>query len=95
MNVTADTVQPMGPQLVIHGLLTIDTLNEKYVIWSPDTSDIRRMPKPTHRSASEHATGQGTEVRSEVVYYIGGNHKNDFKLCTKIPNLKTSAKILN
>ena len=27
MDVTAETVQPMGPQLIIHGLLTIDTLN--------------------------------------------------------------------
>ena len=62
MDVATDTVQPMGPQLVIHELLTIDTLNEKIGIWIPVTSAIRRTLNTTHGSVYGDVVGQGTEV---------------------------------
>ena len=35
MDVAAETIQPMGPQLVTHGLLTIDTLKKFLISVSP------------------------------------------------------------
>ena len=54
MNVSADTAQPVGPQLVRHGLLTIDTLNENTLIYIHVTSEIRKTPNTIRGSASEH-----------------------------------------
>ena len=61
-DVTDETVQPMGPQLVRHGLPNIDTLNENSGIWIPATSDIGRTPITTHGSTSGNIEGQGTVV---------------------------------
>ena len=62
MDVTAETVHPMGTQLVSHGLTTIDTLNENARIWSPVTSAIIRTPNNTHVSVSRHVLRQGIVV---------------------------------
>ena len=62
MNVAAESVQTMVPQIVSHGLLTIDILNENYGIWIPDTSDTRKTPDTNHGRASENVVGKGTSV---------------------------------
>ena len=62
MYAVAETIQTMGPQLVSHGLPTIDTLNEKSGIWIPTTSAIRRITNTTHGRASEHVLRKGTLV---------------------------------
>ena len=89
MDFAAETVQPMGPQLVSHGILKIDTLNENSGIWSPATT-----PNTTHGSAFRNVLRQGTVV-GEAVGKIGRKTtKLILKVRTKIPNFKTSAKIL-
>ena len=57
MDIAADTVQTMGPQLVKHGLPTIDTLNENSGIWGPTNSATIIMRNTNHGSASEHVLG--------------------------------------
>ena len=78
MDVTAETVQPMVPQLVSHGIPIIDTLNENSGIWSPDTSAIIRTPNTTHGSTSENVAGQGTAAVAAVGYYGEENNKTYF-----------------
>ena len=80
MEVAEETVQPMGPKLVSHGLPTIDTFKENSGIWNPATSSIRRTPNNTHGSASEHVVGQGTAVGAAVVDYREENYKTDFDI---------------
>ena len=48
MDVAAENVQPMGPQLVSRALPTIYTFNENSGIGSPDTSAIISEPNNTH-----------------------------------------------
>ena len=93
MDITADTIQPMGPQLVSHGLLTIDTLKEKYWIWIPTTSAIIRTQNTTHDSASGHAVGQRTVVGEAVGKYREENNKTFIEIAKKIRNFKASAKM--
>ena len=63
----AETVQPMGPKLVSHGLLTIDTLNEKYGIWIPTTvPSEEHQILTTHGRASGNVVGQLRVVGEEV-----------------------------
>ena len=73
MEIAAETVQPTRSQLVIHGLLTIDTLNGNDVIWCLATSAIGRTPNNTNGSASRHDVGEGTVVVEEM-----GNYKTGF-----------------
>ena len=68
----------MGPQLVSHGIPTIDTLNENSGIWSPATSSIRKTPNPTHESAYDYIVSKGIVVVSSVGDYGGDNYKTDF-----------------
>ena len=65
MNVATESVQPMGPQFVRHGIPTINTLDENDEIWRP-TNRIRRTTNITCDSASEHYVGQGTAVGDAV-----------------------------
>ena len=69
MDVAADAVQPMGVKPVIHGIPTIDTLNKKYGIWRPTTSDISSTHNTTHGSAPGHVVGQGTVLEETVGNY--------------------------
>ena len=78
MYVVADTVQPMVPQLVSHGIPTIYTRNENSGIWIPSTSDIRRNPDTTHWSAIGHVVGQVTVFVESVGDYIEENYKKYF-----------------
>ena len=89
MGVTDENFQPMGPQLIIHGIPTIDTLNEKSGICSPATSAIVSMPNNTHGGVFVNVVGQGTVLEEAV-----GNYKTDFEIVPKIPNFKSSTKIL-
>ena len=75
MDVADETVQPMGPQLVIHGPLTIGTFNEGAGIWRPTTSAIRRTPNTTNGSAAGRVVGQGTVIVEAV-----GNYTTDFEI---------------
>ena len=78
MNVAAEAAQPTGPQIVIHGLLTIATLNEKSGSWSPATGDITRTPNTTHGSDSENIVRKGTSVGASGGDYKGENYETDF-----------------
>ena len=62
VGVALETVQPMVPQLVRHNIPTIDILNEKSGLWSPDTVSIRGTPNTTRGSSYEHAVVQVTAV---------------------------------
>ena len=62
MDVVSETVQPMVPQLVIHGLPTINTLNKNNGIFIPAISAIGRTMNTTHGSATGNDVGQGTLV---------------------------------
>ena len=95
MNVVAEIVQPMRPELVSHGIQTIDTLNENDGILIPATSIIRRTPNTTHGKASEHGLGQVTLVGESVGDYKEENYKLILKLRTKIPNFKAIVKIFS
>ena len=77
----------MGPQLVSHGLPTIDTLNENAGVCVPATSVIRRTPNTTHRSAHWHVVGQITEVGLAVGDYREENYKTYFGIAHKNSNL--------
>ena len=50
MNIVAETIQPMVPQTISHGLLNIDIFNENDGIWSPATSSTRKTTNTTHGS---------------------------------------------
>ena len=78
MNITTDSVQHMGPQLVIHGLPTIDTLDENAGIWIPATRIIR-TPNITHERASEYDVGQVTSVVDSVGDFREVHYKTDFR----------------
>ena len=65
MNFAEETGQTVAPQFLIHGIPTIDTLDENCGIRSP-TTIIRRMLNITYLSMSEHAVGQETAVRDAV-----------------------------
>ena len=89
MNITAEAVRPMVPQLVSHMTYNIDTLNEKYGIGIPATSDIRRMSNTTHGRASGCVVGKGTVVVEAVV-----NYKNDFEIACKYSKLQSKQKTI-
>ena len=97
MNFSAETIQPMGPQLVSHGILTIDTLNGSYGIWIPDTSDIIRTINTCHGSASGNVVGQRTVIGEAMGCYRKENYKKyfeiarqDYQLQSKRKNIETS-----
>ena len=73
MDVADETVQPMRPRLFIHGLLTIDKLDENTRIWIPANSSSTRTPNTFHGRAS------GYVVRKvPVVVEALGKYKTDF-----------------
>ena len=80
MEITAETFQPMGPQLISHGIPTIDTLYENSGIWSPTTSSVIRTPNTNHGSEPGYVLGQGTVVVSELGNYREKNYKNGFEI---------------
>ena len=92
MDVAAETVQLMGPHLVIHGLTTIDTLNESAGTWIPANSVIRRTPYNTHGIACGNFVGQGTVVVEAVRNYIEENYKTDFEIARKNSKLQSKRK---
>ena len=93
IGVAADTVNPVAPTFVRHGLPNIYTLDENCGIWILATR-IRRRPNITHRSPSEHNVGEGTKFGEAFAYYIRKNIRLILKFGTKIPNFKAIAKIL-
>ena len=91
INGVAESVQYMGPQFMIHGLPTIDTLDEKFGIWSPATI-ITRTPNITHGSSSENYVGQGIEVGYAVGDYREENNKIYFEIWNKNSKLQSKPK---
>ena len=88
MEVAAETVQPIWPQIVIYGLPTIDTLNENSGIYSPTTSAIRRTPNNTHESVSGHFLCQGRVVVEAMGKHREENYKTDFEIAHKNSKLQ-------
>ena len=80
MDVVVETFQPMGPQIISHGLSTIDILNENTGICSPATSSITRTPNTTHGRASEYVVRKLTVVVSSVGDYREENYKTYFEI---------------
>ena len=87
IDVTADNIQPMGPQLISHGLPNIGTINKNARIWIPPTIATRMKPNTTHESASVHAVGQGTLVGEAM-----GNYKIDYEIVRKKYKLQSERK---
>ena len=94
MDVAAETVQPIQPQIVSHGLPTIDASNENSRIWSPTTSEIRGTPNNTHESASGNVLFQERVVVESMGNIERKTTKLILKLRTKTPNFKEIAIIL-
>ena len=87
MEVAADTLKTMVPQLVSHGLPTIDTLNSNSGICIHATITIKRTLNNTHGSACGRAVGQGTLVGEAKEKY-----KTDFKNVRKDQKLQIECK---
>ena len=88
MDAVENTVQPIGPQLVSHGIPTIDTLNENAWIWSPATSAIRRTQDTNYGSAYSNVVGQGTALGEAVGDYREENYKTGFEIWHKNSKLQ-------
>ena len=78
----------MGPQFVIHGLPTIEKLDENTGICGPATR-IRRSPNITHESTYVNAVGKGKAVGDKVGYHREENYKTDFEIWNENSKLQS------
>ena len=86
MNFAADPVQTQALQFSYMGFSTINALDERSGISTPDTR-IRRPTDDTYWSASNHVYGKTTAVGvSEAKSDYDYNYKLSFKFGKKIKN---------
>ena len=82
LNLATESVNPVAPQLMNHGLSAVDELNKISGIWIPDTRIIRSRDI-THWSGTDHAVGQGVlvvEAVDDKSDYSEENYKTDFEI---------------
>ena len=89
-NLVTESVNPVAPQFLNHGLSTVDTLDKITTFWIPNTR-IRSLPNITHWSAVDHTVGQGAtvgEALGDIPDYIEENNKTDFETCMENSKLQ-------
>ena len=91
MRFAADTVRPMEPLFVIHGIPNIESLDDNCRIWILSTK-IWMTPNITYWSASDHAVQKVTAAGDSVADYRKENYKNDFEIWNKSSILQSECK---
>ena len=94
VNFATESIYPVTPQFVNHGLSAIDVLNKIARIWSPITRIIR-LTDVTNWSEGDCAVVQVAAVGDSVgdkSDYSEENYKNDFEILMEIPNFNPSTK---
>ena len=82
LNLATESVNPVAPNILNHGLSAVNVLDKSTRIWIPNTRNIS-FPDVTHWSMEGSALGKGAAVGDDVVDksdYSEENNKTDFEI---------------